>query len=294
VKVGVLGLGSIGSRHVRNLKAMGHEVVGYDPQVTRMWEVNGDGARHARTADIWNCDAVIIASPSSTHVPHLVDALAHDRHVLVEKPISTTPFAASVLQAAADKGLVVMTGYNLRFLPCVIAAKQWLTEGRIGAPIWAQFTVAQRSDKPDYLRDGVLLNWASHEIDLAMHLLSRAKVLCAALQHNIMVDLVMLHDGGCRTTVHADYLTRPHLRYARIVGTDGEIRMNIEENYALMETPAGATVSGPPGPAFDQCYVDELRSFIATIEGKPPGPGATGFDGRRVLELCLEAEDIAV
>jgi predicted dehydrogenase len=288
MKIGIFGLGSIGSRHAGNLMRMGHEVIGFDPVV--------------RVAGIHNCltmdylcsaaDAIIIASPTVYHYYHLVEAVNSGKPFLVEKPVADVD---DVFRWDDAKGIV---GYNLRFLPAVGWAKYWL-DHLIGKPLWANFTCAQLSTKPAYMRDGVVLNW-SHEIDLALHLLGPAKVNGSSIHMDTgtmsedVADILLTHDNGCHTVIHLDYVTTPEKRDFLIYGERGSVHVNLRAQYpdymCKVHNENGRLIEGHVSrEPFDSCYVTEMIDFVAFAGGMPTG-GATWKDGLRALAICLEVK----
>lgn len=291
MKIGVIGLGSIGSRHAANIFELGHEVIGYDPAVRR----DRQFAHEVFDA----ADAIVIATPSHCHVGDMRAAAERGKHMLIEKPIAVDRTdVPELLTLAESNNAVVMVGNNLRFHQSVTQAKTWIDEGIIGAPLWAQVTLAQRTDKPPYLRDGVVLNWGAHEIDLALHLLGPAKVACASVRaengRDDMADFVMVHESGCRTTVHLDYITEPERRDFLIVGTDGTIKGDIFGRTAGHDGKSGRRWQIWSGKIFnfDEDYKAEMCAFIERIQGKET-LGATGADGLRTLEIALEVRRMA-
>lgn len=282
MKIGILGVGSIGMRHFRNLRAMGHDIIAWDPVA------DNDAGIPSRERVIAAAEALIIASPTSQHYQDLVDCMATGKPTFVEKPIAATHIEWSQLQNfESTKQLFV--GFNLRFHRGVMQAKQWLEGGTIGKPIWARFAVAQKSERRDYLRDGVILNWASHEVDLALHLLGPACVKCAAADEDeTLVDMVLEHANGCRSIVHADYLTSPEHRAFHISGENGMISVSLPDPGLCC---LNSTVRAPHN-SFDENYVAEMRAFLDRIEGKQMR-GATGEDGLAALGICLDAKLMA-
>lgn len=286
MKVGVLGLGSIGTRHVRNLWGMGHTVLPFDPDANKKGVLSRDSV-------IAHADAMVIASPTAQHYQDLLDCIATGKPVFVEKPIAATEQEWRELKHH-DGIKRAFVGFNLRFHHCVIRAKKWLDDGLIGKPLWANFTVAQKSDKPQYLRDGVILNFASHEVDAALHLLGPAKVSCASSNSDeSMAVFAMTHENGCMTTVHADYMTDPEIRSTRIVGEKGEISFDVPGRRCQILDSDGRLVAWPQlDGSFDEDYIAEMRAFIDRIEGKET-LGATGEDGLAALTICLDAKKLA-
>lgn len=295
MKVGIVGHGSIGSRHAANVRALGHEVLVYDPIVAP-----SDRVRFER--NIYElCDAVIIASPTRFHRQGIRACVERGKHMLVEKPIA---FAADSLEnllgSADDKGIVVMMGNNLRFHPCVINAKNLIENGGIGKPIWAHFICAARSLHSGYLSDGAILNTGSHEVDMAMHLLGPARVVYANVIQNMrpgtadsdvnamlihcddIADFMLVHDNGCRSTFHLDFVTPNEIREAWIVGDKDKLGMELRSRNSQIGSRATCH-----GGSFDQDYKDEIKAFFDRIEGKGGIPGATGWDGLATLETLL-------
>lgn len=292
MKVGVIGLGSIGSRHVKNLQGMGQEVIGFDPFI----RIEGVPACLTVEDLIAYSDAIVIASPTIHHHNQLVDVVKSGKPFFVEKPVADT---MAVCHLKVPKAMV---GYNLRFHHCVIAARHWINTA-IGKPLWAQFMCAQVNTKLSYLRDGVTLNW-SHEIDLALHLLGPAEVKGSVVRlaevmggeetSDDMADILLRHQNGCHTAIHLDYLTDPEKRYFTVYGERGSLLMSIAASR-----PAGGFLLDrgdkmlqrfdDPRP-FDDCYVDEMKDFISFAQGGP-SQAATWEDGLRAMIVCLKVRE---
>lgn len=270
--IGVIGLGSIGIRHANNLKALGHRVIGYDP-------ANKGTDKETLLNDIMeSCDAIVIASPTDTHAYYLAQCAQSGRPVFVEKPL-------------ADKWIdvnAVMVGYNLRFHPCILQAKAWIERGFLGKMLWSNLVCAQLNTK---YNDNVILNW-SHEIDLALYLIGPAKVKAAA-GSQALADLVLLHDNGCQSSIHLDYLTVPWIRQTIIVGADASIIIDIQARHAWLRSATGTMMDSEDdsGSSFDDDYRDEMETFIARLDGQETA-GCAGREGLEVLKICLEAQKL--
>jgi predicted dehydrogenase len=285
---GILGHGSIGKRHAQNLVRLGHKVLTFDPSNPIPKSAPPFIAMHDEQDLINNADAILICSPTALHYEHLVKGLFARKPIFVEKPIGDTEkchFLGSVM--GRDP---FMVGYNLRFHSCVKKAKEWLDNGILGQIQWASFVVGQKNDKLDYLRDGVILNW-SHEIDLALYLLGPAKVLQASARvtgsGEDIADIWLQHDSGARSSIHLDYVTKPEIREAWIVGANNRIGMDlVGRNASLGEYVHRGDDS------FDQNYVEEIRAFIDRIDGKET-IGCNAKEGLAALEICLQARRLA-
>jgi len=276
-------------RHAKNLIAMGHKVLGYDPVIN---VISMPGAEVASLDQIYEqSDAVIIASPTTTHAGYILDAMQYaDMDIFVEKPIGANQSDLDSLREAYSHGdQVMMCGMNLRFHSCVRKAKEWLAEGLIGKPLWASFCVAQHNTK---YTDPVILNWGSHECDLALYLLGPAMVTAAAGNDQIM-DVCLLHEYGVPSTIHMDYVTRPEQRGFYIGGETGVMSVTLVDRIVRIMRPDDSYLQHMGSDSFDENYKDEMQAFIDLIDGKPVPHAATGQDGLNALELILEAKQMA-
>ena len=275
--IGVIGLGSIGRRHATNLyKELGQtEVIGYDPDLDKNvgWVI-GDLDKLIKMAS-----AIVIASPTHLHNEHALSCMG--KPSFMEKPIA---------DSLPVIGTPLMVGYNLRFHPCVIKAKEWINAGDIGEPVWANFTLGQRSEKPPYLRDGVILNW-SHEIDLCLYLLGNGSVSGSSTRlsdgRDDISDILFTHTNGCRSTIHLDYRTEPEVRQSIIVGNKATVIVDLVSHNAWLRDKDSHILEHAQGVDWDYTYIEEMRAFLARLDGKQT-LGCTAEEGLEVLKVCLE------
>jgi len=284
MKIGIVGYGSIGQRHANNLRGLGHDVSKvYDPAVERAVAFE----RLVYESDV---EAVVIATPSPYHEGPLRACIEHGKHVLIEKPISTSVgMLPQLLDEADKKNLVVMMGNNLRFHPAVQRAKINIDSGAFGKPIWAQFTCAQKNVK---YRDSVVLNWGAHEVDLAIHFFGPvSKVLCANIDDSDLTeriaDFVVLHDSGVRSSFHLDYITEVEIREAWIACE----HHNIGIDFLGRRISMGKFVEGLGG-SYDEDYIEEVKAFVDRIESKVT-LGATGRQGLQTLKVLTDVRSEA-
>lgn len=314
-RVGILGLGSIGQRHARNLRALGAKVVAFDPSpAARQWFAE-EFKREASTREavLNEADALIIASPSGSHLQDLEDAIGASRPTLVEKPLGHDfQLARMIVEQAEDKTVPVVVAHNLRYRSVVRRAREQLNKGLIGEPIWAHFLCGswlpdwrpQQDYRTNYAADqeagGVILD-VIHEIDLAFHLFGPADLASAVtarsglLEINAedMADIVLRHRGGCQTSLHLDYVTRPRRRVFTIAGTRGVLDADLRTG-ALRATGRDEAVALdellPVEP--NKEYLDELEDFLAVSSGqKSPACGAR--EALAVLDVAVQARRVA-
>ena len=122
-----------------------------------------------------NVDAVYVATPHTLHLQHAADALSASKAVLCEKPLTTSAAECQQLMQVADSASnYLMEAMWTWFLPAIVKAKQWVTEGRLGrlVQLKADFGYPQvyAPDKREYdikLAGGCLLEMGIYPVALA-------------------------------------------------------------------------------------------------------------------------------
>lgn len=210
MKILIVGLGSIGQRHLRNLRHIGGdetEIMAYrsrgrdiriQEDMTAEFNVDLERDFNIRVFRDYTealeqaPDAAFITCPTRLHVPMALAAAKHNCHLFIEKPLSDSLEGIEELAGIArEKNLITLVGYQLRFHPCLKRVQQLMTEGRIGQVFGVHMEVgeylpgahpyedyregyAARSD----LGGGVLL-CLSHELDYSQWLFGMPQKLFA-------------------------------------------------------------------------------------------------------------------
>jgi predicted dehydrogenase len=135
MRIGVIGLGSMGKRRIRNLKALGVEqVMGFDLRADRIAEARALGA-DARSLDEWSgprgFDAVIVSTPPDRHLEYLRAAVAERVPVFVEASVILDGLE-ELSRQATDAGAIVCPSCTLRFHPAVRELKRIVVERALG------------------------------------------------------------------------------------------------------------------------------------------------------------------
>jgi predicted dehydrogenase len=173
IRVGVVGVGYWGSRHLRVLRSTTGvaSVAGIDPQFASL---NG-GSRQA-DHDI---DAVIIATPPTSHAPLSLKAIAAYKHVLIEKPLATTTRAArSVVEAAENAGVVLMPGHTFEHNAAVHKLRDLVRSRQLGRLFYLD---CARLNLGLYQTDvNVILDLAPHDISISNFVLGSRPTTCGS------------------------------------------------------------------------------------------------------------------
>ena len=313
--VAVIGLGSIGSRHARNLREMGVLVTGFDPDAQRCAAATEIGIATVpeREKALATSDAAIIASPTPYHVDDLAAAIDANCHALVEKPLGHRgDRLPALLDVAEANNLIVAGAHNLRFRATVERTKSIINDGRLGDLFWARFLSA--SYLPDWrpeqkhtlgyaanpVSGGIIFD-AIHELDLAQHLLGAGDVVAAAatatgrldIQSEDVADIVLHHIDGVRSTIHLDYLTRPRRRRFEIVGSNGILETDLRLGRLQLTNHQDVEIEGDRiALAPNEEYINLLKDFLSAIElGRPPA--CSGREALSAVGLALKARTLS-
>jgi predicted dehydrogenase len=313
----VVGCGSIGERHLRNLRALGvADLRAFDASAARVEHVKGThgvtGYDSLQAALADGPTAVLVCTPPHAHLPVAADAIAAGAHVFLEKPIAPTLEGVDALIAQARQaGRLLQVGYNLRFEPGMRRVKQMVDEGAIGRVhvIQAEFGQYLPDWRPtqDYRRNyivsvdtggGIILD-GSHEIDYVRWLGGEvSRIYCTARRLGTLdMDtedtalLVMTMGDGVLGEVHMDCLQRVYTRRCKVVGSTGTLTWELKTGVRWYSVEAGAWQDFPVQGEVNDMYVEEMRDFLARLAAPEASAAIDGREGRRVLELALAAKE---
>lgn len=331
-RFGLIGCGAIGELRAEALKQT--------PQaelklvVDAMPERSADfasrfGVRAAASIDdllaSQEIDAVIVSTPPNLHREHCEKALRADKHVLCEKPLaSTVEDCYRIVETAAKCGKTLATGFNYRFYPAVMKARELIAAGRIGEvdhvksfaghPGGPEFTHRWVHDAT-IMGGGALMDNGIHAADLTLHFLGEITESYGLATERIWQfpnsednGFVMMRTAEGRVgTLHASWTEwRGYRFHIDIYGTKGCVRVWYPPMMTVLyERPIGSARRGARKtfifPIFQvqerlrsyrwtivQSFVEEHQDFLQRLQGHK-GVGATGINGLRAVEMVASA-----
>jgi len=204
-----------------------------------------------------NIDAVVIASPQSTHCEIALAAFKNHKHVFCEKPLgASVEESRTMLTAAEASGMVHMTGFNYIRTPASQYARQLIVEGRIGDITWFRGEHTE-----DFLADpSIPTNWRTTGKsngtmgDLAPHMINAARALvgpissltaCVETVHANRPGGKVTNDDQAQMMCRFESGAQGHLFFSRVAtgrkmgyayeihGTKGSIKFDQEDQNAL-------------------------------------------------------------
>jgi predicted dehydrogenase len=284
VDVLVLGAGSIGARHVRNLAAAGAHVAVADPDADRAALVQGATVVPYDLDRVTEFGAVVVASPTREHRAQALASAGRDVPTLVEKPLAVTSAGVDVLRPFARH---ITVGFNLRFHEPVRRLAQLVHDGAVGRPmagrLWFGSWLPDWRPHTDYRRTysaradlggGVLLD-AIHELDLLVWLFGPEFDVAGAVVDRIgpleidvedTVKALVRTSAGIPVELSLDYLSRRYRRGIEVIGDEGTVRLDWARRTLELEQDDRREVR-PASTPVDRSYEAEARHLLEFARG---------------------------
>ncbi|MEO7429998.1 MAG: Gfo/Idh/MocA family oxidoreductase [Acidimicrobiales bacterium] len=294
MRLGVLGLGAMGRRHLSAARATSDlEVVGVaDPSAG----AHGQGADVPVVGSLgallgMGVDACVVAAPSPQHLAAAIELAAAGVHVLMEKPLAMdVAECAQIVEAFAGTDAIVRVGHVERFNPALVALRNRLEHGELGDLLEI---VTRREGGPPTRHDGgdVLLDLGTHDFDLVGWLtaspvrpvsVSASPIGCAPRSEAVRVELTLAH--GLVTSHSFSWCAPQRVRTLAVRGTAGTL---------VADTLAGDLRSGrgeslgvpqrDPLTAQLQAWCDVIRG---RLDPHDPRSGAGLLDGAQAVGVA--------
>ena len=314
INIGVIGAGYLGSFHIEQYKAMNNiNLVGFfdinnncSIGVEKKYQINSFKNIN-ELLDV--CDAVSIATPTTTHFEIAIIAMNHNCHVLIEKPITKNVLEAKKLvEISEDKGLIIQVGHIERFNPAFYTL--------INQNINPRFVESHRL-APFNLRGtdvDVILDLMIHDIDILLSLVkSEIKEVRASgisvLSDNIDTANARLEFlNGCVANLTASRISQKKIRKFRFFERDSYTTIDFlnpcVEKYVVSNAKPAGKKSYVVMNNDKEKYIlyekfnvvphnalkKELENFINSIAVSKQ-PIIDGRSGLNALKLAIQIQD---
>jgi len=277
---GILATGGIASLFTRDLVAHGHRAVAVGSRSSDSARAfagaHGIDRAHGSYEDLVAdplVDVVYVASPPSEHHEHSLLALAHGKHVLVEKPFTLDESQArDIADDAQRRKLIVMEAMWTRFLPHMAYVRACIARGDLGEVTAVHAVHAQRLDVPDTHRlrnlalgGGALLDLGVYPVSFLHeilgepeHIAGRAAMTSTGVDASVAT--VSLHPGGALGTTMSSMVSRGR-NSASIIGLDA--RLEIRETWYAPTSVRLVDASGATRDSFDSLVSGRGMQFEA-------------------------------
>ena len=294
VRVGVVGVGHIGSNHARLYAEMGTS------DLTAVYDT--DFARAKAVAEKYNAvasksleefaefvDAASVATPTNMHYKVALPLLQRGKHLLIEKPITeNTAHATELADLAVQNRLILQVGHVERFNPVLTAL-----ESRLSHP---KFIEAHRlSPYPDRSTDiGVVLDLMIHDLEIILHLVrSRVQSIDAVgvpvlSRGEDIANARIRFESGCVANVTSSRISPERMRKIRVFQEDAYLSLDYERQAGeIYRRQSGKITRDKVEIEHGEPLRRELSAFIeCAATGREPR--VTGFQAAAALELAVE------
>ena len=326
MKILVLGLGSIGKRHTKNLISITRDpIYVYDKEINAydFIEKDDNGQIHVVTDDDikkGTFDAAIIATPNSTHADYLIELSKKTKALFVEKPIaSSLNGIEDVLKKLDENGNTLMVGCNMRFHPGAIAVKKIIDEKQVGKLVFVHseygYYLPYQRPGVDYKKiyaaseeeGGIILD-TIHEINLLRWFAGEINEYDCWGYHTGTLEISgyemvfsrMKFEKGAIGEVRVDYLQKVRRKFYELVFEKGTILWegtgkNPEccKVKLYNESDEKWTILYENSDYdLNQMYVDELQAFIECAKSNSKTENS-GWEGYKDLQVAIGLKEKA-
>lgn len=294
LRVGVVGVGHIGSNHARLYSEItsAEFAAVYDVDLARANSIAKKyGVPAAKSLDEFSdmIDAASVATPTSAHYEVGYRLLAGGKHLLIEKPITeNTKQASELSEIATTNRLILQIGHVERFNPVLGALEERLTHPR--------FIEAHRlSPYPERSTDiGVVLDLMIHDLEIILHLVRSPVQTIDAVGVPVLskgediANARIRFENGCVANVTSSRISPERMRKIRVFQEDAYLSLDYQNQSGEIYRRVGGRITRDKvAIEREEPLKRELMSFIeCATTGREPR--VSGFQATAALELAVE------
>jgi predicted dehydrogenase len=255
-------------------------------------------------------EAVIIATPTNTHVELVVQAAAAGKAIFCEKPLALSlADTRRILQAVEEAGVLLQVGFMRRFDPAYIQVKEAIDAGKIGCPVTFKSVGRDPFCPPAAFADpavsgGLIIDMGIHDMDLARWLMGvevervsaeGTVMVCDDLEaagdfDNAVVNLRFTNGALGNVEISRNAFYGYDIR-TEVLGSKAAVRVGAMEPVSrwLLSPNGREEVSGAYlTKRFGAAYDSQIRDFVACVH-EDRAPLCTGEDALAAFEISLAA-----
>ncbi len=320
----IVGLGSIGKRHLNNLESLGIPCRDIRIMRTRRGAaafgdevIKTHGGRHEIFTDLSTAlegsDIVFVTNPNSLHVETALRAAKRGCSVFIEKPLGISMDGVdSLIAEVARHGTTACVGYDLRYHPLARTLKQIVEKNEIGEVRWAETWMSEQvtdwhpweSHTVSYacrkdLGGGVIMT-QSHEIDLLHFLFGVPRRIStrAWIDPSLPMDVPNVAeswiDFDSFTVRHFVSYLGPKRRFVHISGSKGYVYWDFYGGTMRVQRKGTLEIiREPDGFERNRTFLSEIESFLQSVQNHTDPETNALSEARDVLRTLLAMEESA-
>lgn len=315
MKALVVGYGSIGRRHIKNLSSIKNiEIL----VCSRSKKKNKLKKNIHFFSSLGECikqkpDFAIISNVSNEHICTATILAKHNIDLLIEKPLShNLKGVQNLLKIINKKNLVTLMGCNLRFHPCIKRIKELISEKKLGKilsvqaesgsylPSWHLDEDYRKSYSARKDLGGDVTLTCIHELDYLYWFFRDVKEIFSLtgkfsslqITSDDLSSIILRFKNNIIGEIHLDYFQRPDLRRCKIIGEKGTIYWDSQSNKVNLfssKRKKWKTVTYARNYDRNKEYMDELKYFINCVKYRKKTFNPVS-EGAKILEIALLAK----
>lgn len=310
----IIGMGSIGRRHLRNLFSLGYKnIIGVASNKAKKKKIEKDfdiklysNPRLAFKKE--RPFATLICTPTHLHVPLANLAIDYDSHIFIEKPIShDLKGIDALIKKVEKKRVVAMVACNYRFNKGWVILQRALQSGLYGNPLFSRVALGYYlptarkgvNYKNVYAAKrrggGVILDSGSHVVDYMSELFGeirggvsvKSPFKSLGIENEETAHVVLKHASGITSAVSLDFVSRKPIHRVDVVTTEGLLAWDFRGDFITFEDGCRQKTLYKGAQDVNQMFVDEMRHFFqCIINGSKPLRSLRG--AKHILKTLLQ------
>lgn len=320
LRILVVGTGSIGSRHIKNLTELSDiEIVAHDIDPESVDQIGAEyGVEITTDLDATltpDIDCVFVCTPPVSHLEIAHAALDVGADVFIEKPLShDLDGTDEFVERARNSDQTVFVACNMRFHPPVVQIQEWLDAGEIGPLQFFRLRYGNdlRNWRSTDYRDSYSANAAEgggiildviHELDIALHWMRDVEYVSSTVAQvsDLEIDIedtaeIILEGDRMMAEVHLDCIRPERARTYELIGRDGMIRWEArgknpeQSTLTLHRRDSSPEMTEEFELTLNEQYVDEIEHFLNCVRGTEEAT-MDAHRGLDVLKLAYAAKE---
>ncbi len=290
----LIGFGSIGKRHYRNLSGLGYKnITVYDPTNSQFANKKVTHLAELAPSALKRFEVAYICNPSHRHLSTAIKCARAGLHLFIEKPLSyNLKNTAELVKICRKKEIINFVACNIRFHPAVKFIKNYLEQNKLGKvylmhlqtglylPFWRP--------KQDYRKNfsakaayggGIILDGGVHNFDLLFWLNDFAPVEDYNLLYNKVSGLEIETEdcfiagfnfkNNLQASIRGDYLQKPYSWTIKIVGEKANLEWDFKENVIWRIDEKGKKILKQiKNYDSNEMYIEEFKYFMRQVDKK--------------------------
>ena len=331
MKILMIGLGSIGQRHLRNIRRLfGNEVEIIAYRVRGLKRTFSDDMKirdnviledEFNITTFTNLDEALATKPdiafitniTSLHVECATKCALAGCDLFIEKPLSyNLEGVENLQQIVKEKNLIAYMGFQNRNHPCIKQLKETINNKELGDILSVNMEVGERLTTMHTYENyaetymarkdmggGVVLNQQIHEIDYITDIFGMPDSVYAIAGRNNALNIdvddnssAIYNINGLPVYIHSDFMQYPPSRKCKVIGTKGYVVIDIINNY--LEKAVNDKITKTEFKDFQRndMFIEELEDFMECVK-KRQQPAASLESGIKTLKIALATLEAA-